>query len=167
MEVFKILYTAIIATIVTACGHTDDKNTYTINGTLPSTEFDGEWMYLVPLKNHKGRVDSVKVKDGAFTFKGDSVEMKVLRMHYLLRDRLQELLVATEPGVITVEIDSISTGGGTPQNDALQLWKDSLYDYSRQLRLNKRTIPQRLTNRIRLYQTNCRLPECGSIIPLL
>lgn len=50
--------------------------------------------------------------------------MKVLRMRILLRLKFQELLVVTEPGVTSVRIDSISSAFGTPQNDALQHWKD-------------------------------------------
>ena len=50
--------------------------------------------------------------------------MKVLRMRILLRLKFQELLVVTEPGVTSVRIDSISSASGTPQNDALQHWKD-------------------------------------------
>ena len=42
----------------------------------------------------------------------------------LLRLKFQELLVVTEPGVTSVRIDSISSASGTPQNDALQHWKD-------------------------------------------
>lgn len=118
------------AALLSACGPQDNKDTYVIDGKLGTTEFDGEWMYLVPLKNDKGRVDSVRIKDGAFSFKGDSAEMKVLRVHYLLRGRLQELLVATEPGHISVVIDSVSSGGGTPQNDALQQWKEELTAYN-------------------------------------
>ena len=38
--------------------------------------------------------------------------------------KFQELLVVTEPGVTSVRIDSISSASGTPQNDALQHWKD-------------------------------------------
>lgn len=41
-----------------------------------------------------------------------------------LRLKFQELLVVTEPGVTSVRIDSISSASGTPQNDALQHWKD-------------------------------------------
>ncbi len=50
--------------------------------------------------------------------------MKVLRMRILLRLKFQELLVVTEPGVTSVRIDSISSASGTPQNEALQQWKE-------------------------------------------
>lgn len=36
----------------------------------------------------------------------------------------QDLLIVTEPGEISVVIDSVSSGRGTPQNDALQAWKE-------------------------------------------
>ncbi|MEZ7948315.1 MAG: hypothetical protein QMB84_08595, partial [Macellibacteroides fermentans] len=37
---------------------------------------------------------------------------------------LQELLVVTEPGTISVILDTESSAKGTPQNEALQLWKE-------------------------------------------
>ena len=40
------------------------------------------------------------------------------------RDKGQNLLVVTEPGDIYVTIGPESTGGGTPQNDSLQVWKN-------------------------------------------
>ncbi len=69
-------------------------------------------------------IDSTRIENARFTFQGTGEEMKVLRMRILLRLKFQELLVVTEPGVTSVRIDSISSASGTPQNDALQHWKD-------------------------------------------
>ncbi len=50
--------------------------------------------------------------------------MRVLRLRHLLRIYIQELLVVTEPGTIHVKADSVGSVTGTPQNDALQKWKE-------------------------------------------
>lgn len=39
-----------------------------IEGTLPSLKYDGEWIYLVPMENAPGRVDSVKITNASFSF---------------------------------------------------------------------------------------------------
>lgn len=98
---------------------------YHIEGSLPSARYDGEWIYLVPMENaSQENIDSTRIVDARFSFRGTKEEMKVLRMRVPLRLKLQELLVVTEPGVTSVRIDSISSASGTPQNDALQQWKE-------------------------------------------
>ena len=93
-----------------ACQSNDSK--YIIEGTLPTAQQDGEWIYLAPMENASiENIDSTRIENARFTFQGTGEEMKVLRMRILLRLKFQELLVVTEPG-------------GTPQNDALQHWKD-------------------------------------------
>lgn len=141
-----LLIIGLIAALASmSCRHADEKSKYVIEGTVGTREFDGEWMYLVPLDNAPGRVDSVRITDGKFRFEGHSAEMKVLRVSYLFRLRLQELLVATEPGLISVHIDSISSGGGTPQNDEMQLWKERQIHYNAKLHnllMRRRTAPE-------------------------
>ena len=106
-----------------ACQSNDSK--YIIEGTLPTAQQDGEWIYLAPMENASiENIDSTRIENARFTFQGTGEEMKVLRMRILLRLKFQELLVVTEPGVTSVRIDSISSASGTPQNDALQHWKD-------------------------------------------
>lgn len=103
------------------------KNTnpdFVIEGTLPSVKYDGEWIYLVPMKDAPGRVDSFKIVNATFKFSGKGEEIRVLRMRPRLRMELQELLVVTEPGTIQATIDTLGTVRGTPQNDALQHWKE-------------------------------------------
>ena len=87
-------------------------------------KYDGEWIYLVPMENAPGRVDSVKITNASFSFSGKGEEMRVLRLRHLLRIYIQELLVVTEPGTIHVKADSVGSVTGTPQNDALQKWKE-------------------------------------------
>lgn len=97
---------------------------YVIEGILPSPVYDGEWIYLVPMENPMGRVDSVKIANASFSFSGKGEEMRVLRLRYALRPYIQELLVITEPGTIYVKAESIGSVKGTPQNNALQEWKE-------------------------------------------
>lgn len=98
---------------------------YHIEGNLPSDRYDGEWIYLAPLGDTSAdNIDSTRIENARFTFRGTEERLKVLRMRVPLRLKLQELLVITEPGVISVRIDSISSASGTPQNDVLQEWKE-------------------------------------------
>ncbi len=112
------------AALVWAAGCSDSAHTFNIEGTVPSVEYDGEWIYLVPLENAPGRVDSVLISNASFTFTGKGEEMRVLRVRHALRHAIQELLVVTEPGTIRVHADSAGTVTGTPQNDRLQAWKE-------------------------------------------
>lgn len=105
-------------------GCRNSEQSYIIQGTLPSAQYDGEWIYLVPMENALGRVDSVKIANATFSFKGTGEEMRVLRLRHILRLQIQELLVVTEPGTIHVKADSIGSVTGTPQNEALQSWKE-------------------------------------------
>lgn len=120
----KYLFIGVFALLcLFACQSNDSK--YIIEGTLPSTQQDGEWIYLAPMENASiENIDSTRIENARFSFQGTGEEMKVLRMRILLRLKFQELLVVTEPGVTSVRIDSISSASGTPQNDALQHWKD-------------------------------------------
>ena len=81
-----------------ACQSNDSQ--YIIEGTLPTAQQDGEWIYLAPMENASiENIDSTRIENARFTFQGTGEEMKVLRMRILLRLKFQELLVVTEPGV--------------------------------------------------------------------
>lgn len=97
---------------------------YRIHGTINSDAYEGVRIFLVPLHDQSREVvDSVEIHDRQFTFRGTNHWMAVVRLDSRYRYGTQELLVATEPGDIYVQVDSISTGGGTPQNDSLEVWK--------------------------------------------
>lgn len=118
----RFLFLCIICFLLAGCRKPEQS--FIIQGTLPSVKYDGEWIYLVPMENAPGRVDSVKIANASFSFKGTGEEMRVLRLRHILRLRIQELLVVTEPGTIHVKADSIGSVTGTPQNEALQSWKE-------------------------------------------
>ena len=99
---------------------------FLIEGRLPANRYDSAVLYLVPMQGPQPRpVDSVFVNaDGTFSFRGNVEQMAVLRLDYHYRFGIQELLVVTEPGHTKVILDSVSSSEGTPQNDALQKWKE-------------------------------------------
>jgi hypothetical protein len=111
----------ILLILLAGCGKSSSE--YMIEGRLPSSAYDGEWIYLAPAGNLPGRIDSARIINCVFIFKGKIEELKIVRMRPVLRLKFQELLVVTEPGKICVKIDSIGVVSGTPQNDALQTWK--------------------------------------------
>jgi len=121
---YKYLYPLVFLFLL-ACEN--NKQLLSIEGTLPGTEYDGEIIYLVPFIGATiENVDSTYIKDGAFRFEKqvNQKDMMIIRTRPLLRLRLQELLVAIEPGELHVAIDSVSTSKGTPLNDSLQQWKE-------------------------------------------
>lgn len=119
----KTLYSLLILACLTGCK--SDHKKFTIEGTLPSTKYDGEWIYLVPAEGaNSSNVDSTKIENASFTFKGDIERMAIIRTRPILRLTMQELLIVTEPGITKVVLNSVSSAHGTPQNDALQLWKE-------------------------------------------
>ena len=117
----------IIPLLVFLLGSCTDHRTYEIEGTLPDEKYNGEYVFLVPLDGVMPRIiDSLQVSDQSFVFKGktDSAQVKIIRMRPQLRLDIQELLVVVEPGNIRVRLDTVSSAGGTPQNEILQAWKE-------------------------------------------
>lgn len=99
---------------------------FLITGQLPAERFDSAILYLVPMEGpHPRPVDSVFIgQDGKFMFSGNVEQVAVLRVEMYRRIGIQDLLVVTEPGVTHVTLDSVSSAYGTPQNEALQQWKE-------------------------------------------
>jgi hypothetical protein len=119
----KTLYAFLFLVCLTGCK--SDHKEFTIEGKVPSTKYDGEWIYLVPAEGaNSSNVDSTQVKNASFTFKGNIERIAIIRTKPVLRLSIQELLVVTESGNIKVTLNSASSAHGTPQNDALQLWKE-------------------------------------------
>lgn len=95
-----------------------------INGTMPNDNYEGKYMFLVPMKNPDSvGVDSVLIKDRKFTFTTEKNVLAVLRVGWRFRYGLEDLLVVCEPGNVEVVIDSVSSGRGTENNNYLQEWK--------------------------------------------
>ena len=119
----KTLLIALMGLFLCACGNKAQE--YRIHGRVSSNELEGIQVFLVPLGHEEPwNVDSVKIHDHEFAFRGKEHWMCELRLDMHHRDKGQNLLVATEPGDIYVTIGPDSSGGGTPQNDSLQVWKE-------------------------------------------
>lgn len=125
----KIMCLPIVALLLVAVASCDDRQEPSaslcrIHGVAPNPNLEGKQIFLVPLTNDtRWNVDSVVIRDGRFAFERDTLMMAKIIIDYHFRQGFQPLLVVVEPGDIHVEIDSISSAHGTPQNDSLQMWK--------------------------------------------
>lgn len=99
-----------------------------IVGTLPDAKYNDKYIYLIAenkkVREENGYIDSCLIKNQQFEFFSDINMLQIIRLDYHFRAGIQDLLVVTEPGEVRVTVDSISSGGGTPNNDALQVWKN-------------------------------------------
>ena len=112
---------ALLGVLLFSCSHPDR---YRIHGRVTSNELEGVQVFLVPVGHEEPEnVDSVVIRNHEFFFQGDRHWMCAIRLDRYHRDKGQNLLVATEPGDIYVTIGPDSSGGGTPLNDSLQVWK--------------------------------------------
>ncbi len=125
----RIILFALCALALCSCG----KGQFRIHGRVTSNELEGVQVFLVPV-GHEERenVDSVKIRNYGFTFKGRKEWICEIRLDRYHRDKGQNLLIVTEPGDIYVTIGPESSGGGTPQNDSLQVWKTLTTQVNRQ-----------------------------------
>lgn len=106
-----------------------------IEGTVSDSGLNGKRIFLVPVYYEDSLgVDSVVIKDNRFHFERNEEYLADIRVDYHYRQGTENLLVITEPGEVKVLIDSVSIGGGTPQNDLLQLWKELLMNRNKELK---------------------------------
>ena len=125
----KIMCLPIVALLLVAVASCDGRQEPSaglcrIHGVAPNPNLEGKQIFLVPLTNDtRWNVDSVVIRDGRFAFERDTLMMAKIIIDYHFRQGFQPLLVVVEPGDIHVEIDSISSAHGTPQNDSLQMCK--------------------------------------------
>ena len=126
----KILFACVITLMTLALGGCKSEKRIVngkchIMGTI-NPKFNGKKIFLVPMTRPATMetVDSMVVADGKFEFTADTGDLRAIRIDYHYRTGVQDLLVVTEPGDLVVNIDSISSCKGTPQNDSLQAWKE-------------------------------------------
>ena len=119
----KILFLLFIA-FFTACTN----KTSVIEGTLPSDDYDGQVVFWVPMEGaHPKPVDSTHIDKNTFHLvisNHNMNKMGIVRVRPHLRLALQEILVFTEPGIVQVKLDSISSASDAPLNEVLQSWKE-------------------------------------------
>lgn len=129
MKKVLFLTAAVLAALLSSCNRAGE---YRIHGRVTSNELEGIQVFLVPVGHEEPEnVDSVRIRNHEFTFRGDGCRMCTIRLDRHHRDKGQNLLVATEPGDIFVTIGPDSSGGGTPLNDSLQVWKDLTIAHNR------------------------------------
>lgn len=127
MKHFSILFVLLAIVTFVSCDNKGEK--FVVKGTTSQSRLNGERVFLVPFggKNVEDSigVDSVVVKDNKFEFTGHGEYMARITMDKRVRYGTQDLLIVTEAGgEVKVVLDSISHGGGTPQNEALEQWKN-------------------------------------------
>ena len=134
----KTLIFLIALSAVCACAPKAEE--FRILGTVTAPALEGACIYLVPrleevIEPTKENLDSTFITEGRFEMHGKVERLSELRIERLRRIGVQNLLVLTEPGTINVTIGPASSGGGTPLNDSLQVWKYLTEKYSRDMRL--------------------------------
>lgn len=120
-----LLLSLLTAVLTCSC----NKGGYHISGTVTNPDLEGAIVFLVPVMEpvhlpEKDNLDSTFIKNGKFEFRGTTERMVDVRLEKFKRMGVQNLLVVTEPGEITVVLGEKSSGSGTPQNDSLQVWKN-------------------------------------------
>lgn len=127
MRNFLYFLSALFCTSVLSCSEQQDE--YIVKGSTTQSRLNGEKVFLVPygspvIEDIIG-VDSTVIDNGKFEFHGRKGEFIArITIDKRVRYGTQDLLIITEPGEITVVIDSVSSAGGTPQNSVFQIWKD-------------------------------------------
>lgn len=127
----KILKIVAASATLTACAWQSGDECH-IHGTLPSDKWDGQYVFFVPMydKDSIG-VDSTKIKGNEFDFTTSKSAVSDIRLSWRTRFGIESHLVAYEPGQVDVHLDTLSSGGGTPQNDSLQAWKNRALAFKR------------------------------------
>ena len=145
MKKILLCFMAVAAvTMFYSCKQNDGK--CYIEGTVVGEQYEGKRIFVVPINGPKTAeyVDSMEITNGKFhftkDFTKDTMQMYQILLDYHYRMGVQPLLIVGEPGHIQVTIDSISSGGGTPQNDSLQAWKEATEKYQREYATYNRTV---------------------------
>lgn len=138
----RILFFLVALVVVILFDSCKTDTTCRIHGTVGIEQLNGKRIFLVPLFGPQTAeyVDSVVIKDGKFEFVTDSAKMFKILVDYHFRAGVQTLLVVGEPGDIQVKIDSISSAGGAPQNDSLQVWKEITEQFNHDYATYNRTV---------------------------
>ena len=132
------------ATLFYSCQQNDGK--CYIEGTVVGEQYEGKRIFVVPINGPKTAeyVDSMEITNGKFHFTKDytkdTMQMYQILLDYHYRMGVQPLLIVGEPGHLQVTIDSISSAGGTPQNDSLQAWKEATEKYHQEYATYNRTV---------------------------
>ena len=107
-----------------------NRNNFTIKGTISNTGFEGKNVHLLQFTGEKSRaIDSVIVTNGAFTFTGkvdSSFAGFIVLDETVDSENPKSMPIFVEPGVIYIEFDSIVSVSGTAINDDFNLYGNKI-----------------------------------------
>ena len=130
-----ILMAAASTLLLAAC---NEKPGYEISGKVNNPALDGKYVYLCLYNEPDAApLDSALVQNGSFTLKGENptVALRTLRFNEDAVARSYAMPGEDMPFVATfalgnnklhVVLDSLSNVSGSPENDALQAFKDAV-----------------------------------------
>ena len=120
----KLLFAFIASVLLLSCG---GKDSYRIKGTVEGLE-DGTMMTLSTLDDFGlNTLDSVKLKSGKFTFKGNIESPSIAVITFEMDESVGGCQLFLESGNIEVSVNTASGEqhvAGTPNNDAFQRFYD-------------------------------------------
>ena len=125
----KIIFLAGIFVIILAgC---ENKNAFTLTGTLGSGDMDGKFAYLLQLDSNLrigSAIDSVKIEKSKFVFKGIAQEPPLVRFIAVGESRRAVDLAIIEKGLIEFNIDAKmqATVKGTEINEQYNLFRKNI-----------------------------------------
>ncbi len=111
------------------CVYSCKNSTFTINGSVDRKELDGKTIFIKErIKREWKTIDSAKIENQKFSFKGTSDTAKIAFIVYEFPEhkRVRQAFVL-EGGKITVSVDTANfmTIKGTSQNDLFQSYQDT------------------------------------------
>lgn len=116
----RIIFVAFVTILLAACG---GKDSYKITGTVEGLENGAVVTLNIIEFNNLEEIDSAVVKNGKFTFKGNTDTANIAFITFDLDDNIGGCELYLERGSINVSIDAYEGKqevGGTPNNDAFQ-----------------------------------------------
>lgn len=118
----KILFYSAAALLLASCA---GNSGYKIDGTVDNPDMNGKYVYLFnyPANEDSTAVDSALVKDGKFSFKGETPEAKlqvlVCNGSESDQESLPQVVFVLDNAKLTAVISKTPSVNGTPENDAL------------------------------------------------
>ena len=145
----KILSAIFLAALAASCTFAPKGEYLTINGTIDPS-YDGYNMYFRPQPFPTADVvDSCRIAHGKFSFRipADTLSVGDVVLSFSCPNRVESVLVAVEPGTLTMEIGQDSHAWGTPLNDTLAVWKKFIEETVQGKRNQDLVDAQKLFNR--------------------
>jgi hypothetical protein len=112
-------------TVVAFCS-CSNKEKYTIEGFVKDSNYENVKLVIQQIANNQiVAVDTVTIKSGKFSFKGDMDSVVIKNVFSPDTSSLTPFVFIVEKGTVTIEIaDNVAKIGGTPLNDKLQAFND-------------------------------------------